>query len=83
MKYEITILKNKIVIGYGKVVMEKYDEWNIELMECYPQRKGIGTILIQYIKDDFKKRFPDIHNFTVCPVTPQSQHFFSKQNLSF
>ena len=44
MKYEITILKNKIVIGYGKVVMEKYDEWNIELMECYPQRKGIGTI---------------------------------------
>jgi len=76
-KYVITD-KNKQVFGY--IVVDRYPEkeieWNLELMQIIPQRKGYGTILLKHVMRDMKT------DMTVCPTTKQSYDFFRKNGMN-
>lgn len=51
-------------------------EWNLELMSVSPQRKGYGTILLDFVKDYMSEPF------SVCPIDEGSYTFFVKNGMS-
>jgi hypothetical protein len=66
-------LRNEDQHIHGKIVLEKYgDQWHLELMNTFPSRQGLGTILLQHVLKDMKC------NLSVHAVTPESKSFFTK-----
>ncbi|AYV85917.1 MAG: hypothetical protein Solivirus1_74 [Solivirus sp.] len=85
-KYMLAIKDRKgKIVGYGKIVIEFIDywgEWSLELMNCSPQREGIGGHLYQFAIKQFKKDHPDITTLRVHPTSSEEKSFFGKRGYS-
>ena len=66
---------DKVYNVCGYIVFEKYDMWNLELMQVSPTGKGFGTILLKYVMKDMRC------DITVCPTSDESKKFFIKHGM--
>ena len=83
------IYKNDPNLFNGYIVIEKYMHknemcWIIELMYITEQRKGYGTLLLDYVVNDMKNI---TNKLVVCLVSEEGNNFFKKygfdENWSF
>ena len=57
--------------------MEKYQQWNLELMRVIPERKGYGSALLNYVFKDMK----GAGIVTVCANSLGAAEFFKKHGM--
>lgn len=50
--------------------------WHLELMTVMPQRQGYGSLLLEHVRKDVGT------SMTVCPVTDESEAFFTKHGMT-
>ena len=66
---------------FGLLVVEKYDNWNIELMNVLVPCKGYGTLLLNYVLNDLFTINSSILKVTTCPISYESENFFEKNGF--